>query len=36
SIVVGSILGTGLGYLVEAVTSPAEVKEGAEATAKAK
>ncbi|MFA4829069.1 MAG: hypothetical protein WC855_00940 [Thermodesulfovibrionales bacterium] len=36
SIVVGSILGTGLGYLVEAVTSPAEVKEAAEATAKAK
>ena len=36
SIVVGSILGTGLGYLVEAVTSPAEVKGAAEATAKAK
>lgn len=36
SIVVGSILGTGLGYLVEAVTSPVEVKEAAEATAKAK
>ena len=29
SIVVGSILGTGLGYLVEAVTSPVEVKEAA-------
>ena len=36
SIVVGSILGTGLGYLVEAVTAPAEVKEAAEATVKAK
>ena len=36
SIVIGSILGTGLGYLVEAVTSPVEVKEAAEATAKAK
>jgi hypothetical protein len=36
SIVVGSILGTGLGYLVEAVTSPAEVKEADEATVKAK
>ncbi|MEK6581568.1 MAG: hypothetical protein AABY50_05200 [Nitrospirota bacterium] len=36
SIVVGSILGTGLGYLVEAVTSPVEVKEAAEAAAKAK
>ena len=36
SIVVGSILGTGLGYLVEAVTSPVEAKEAAEATAKAK
>ena len=36
SIVVGSILGTGLGYLVEAVTSPVEVKEAAEAVAKAK
>ncbi len=36
SIVVGSILGTGLGYLVEAVTAPAEVKEAAEAPAKTK
>jgi len=36
SIVLGSILGTGLGYLVEAVTAPAEVKETAEATAKIK
>ena len=36
SIVVGSVLGTGLGYLVEAVTAPAEVKETAEATVKAK
>src|SRR5208337_3779178 len=28
SIVVGSILGTGLGYMVEALTSHAEAKEG--------
>ncbi|MBI4689645.1 MAG: hypothetical protein HY754_05195 [Nitrospirae bacterium] len=30
TIVVGSILGTGLGYLVEAVTAPVEVKETAD------
>lgn len=34
SVVVGSILGTVLGYLIEAVTSPAEVKEATEATVK--
>lgn len=33
SIVVGSIVGTVLGYIVEALTSPAEVKEAAEAKA---
>lgn len=33
SIVVGSIAGTVLGYIVEAITSPAEVKETAEAKA---
>ncbi len=32
SIVVGSIAGTALGYLVEAVTSPAEAKERAAVT----
>lgn len=36
SIVVGSIIGTALGYLVEVVTSPPEVKEPAEAAAKTK
>lgn len=36
TIVVGAIAGTGLGYLVEAVTSPAERKETAEAAAKSK
>lgn len=36
SIVMGSILGTGLGYLVEAVSRPVEAKETAEATAKTK
>ncbi len=36
SIVVGSILGTGLGYLVEALTAPADVKEPAEAAVKIK
>lgn len=36
SIVIGSILGTVLGYLVEAVTSPVEMKEPAEATVKTK
>jgi hypothetical protein len=36
SIVLGSILGTGLGYLVEAVTAPAEVKEADEAAVKVK
>ncbi len=36
SIVIGSILGTALGYLVEAITAPSEVKETAEATAKTK
>jgi len=34
SIVVGSILGTGLGYLVELFTAPAEVRKPAEAVAK--
>jgi len=36
SIVVGSVLGTGLGYLVEALTAPAEVKEPAEVTVNTK
>lgn len=36
SIVVGSIIGTALGYLVEAITAPAEAKETAGATVKAK
>ena len=35
TIIVGSIIGTALGYLIEAVTAPAEVKEPAKATAKA-
>ncbi len=34
SIVVGSILGTGMGYLVEAVSKPAAAKDTSEATAK--
>lgn len=34
SIVVGSIAGTAMGYLVEALTSPKEVKEAEEATVK--
>jgi hypothetical protein len=34
SIVVGSIIGTTLGYLVEALTAPKEVKETTEATVK--
>jgi hypothetical protein len=36
SIVIGSIIGTAAGYLVEALTVPKEVREAAEATAKAK
>jgi hypothetical protein len=36
SIVIGSILGTGLGYIIEAITSPAEVKETAEVAVKTK
>ena len=36
SVVVGSIVGTALGYLVEAVTAPAEVKEPSEAAVKVK
>ncbi|HEX8949831.1 MAG TPA: hypothetical protein VF790_12750 [Dissulfurispiraceae bacterium] len=36
SVVVGSIVGTALGYLVEAVTAPAEVKESSEAAVKVK
>ncbi|MBI1810867.1 MAG: hypothetical protein HYR78_02840 [Nitrospirae bacterium] len=35
SIVVGSIIGTTLGYLVEVVTAPADVRKPAEATTKA-
>ena len=34
SIVVGSIIGTTLGYLVEFVTAPAETRKPAEATTK--
>ena len=34
SIVVGSIIGTGAGYLVEAVSAPAAAKETTEAAAK--
>jgi len=34
SIVMGSIVGTGMGYLVEAASAPAEVKETSEAAAK--
>ena len=34
SIVAGSIAGTALGYLIEAVTAPAEVKEAEKAEAK--
>jgi hypothetical protein len=34
SVVMGSILGTGIGYLVEAVSSPVPAKETSEATAK--
>ena len=34
SIVMGSILGTGMGYLVEAVSAPVATKETSEATAK--
>lgn len=34
SVVLGSILGTGIGYAVEAVSASAEVKETAEAAAK--
>ncbi|HEX8947452.1 MAG TPA: hypothetical protein VF790_00745 [Dissulfurispiraceae bacterium] len=34
SIVVGSIVGTALGYLVEAAAAPAEIRETAGATAK--
>lgn len=36
SIVVGAVLGTVLGYLLEVVRAPVEVKETEEATAKAK
>ncbi|MDA8214939.1 MAG: hypothetical protein M0Z64_06655 [Nitrospiraceae bacterium] len=36
SIVIGSIAGTAMGYLVEALTAPKEVKEAAGAAAKAK
>jgi len=36
SIVVGSIAGTAMGYLVEALTAPKKVREAAEAAAKAK
>jgi hypothetical protein len=36
TIVVGAIFGTALGYLVEALSSPAEIKETAEAAAKVK
>ena len=36
SIVVGSIVGTALGYLVEAATSPAEAKETSSAAVKIK
>jgi hypothetical protein len=36
SIVVGAVFGTALGYLLEVVRTPAEVKETREATAKAK
>ncbi len=36
SIVVGAILGTGLGYVVEALTAPTEAKEPVEAVAKTK
>lgn len=36
SIVLGSIVGTGIGYAVEAATSPAAVKEGEAAAVKAK
>ncbi|MDP2279707.1 MAG: hypothetical protein Q8K51_15970 [Nitrospirota bacterium] len=35
SIVIGSIIGTALGYLVELVTAPADVRKPAEATTKA-
>ncbi|MGO9015567.1 MAG: hypothetical protein ACLQF0_11360 [Dissulfurispiraceae bacterium] len=35
SIVIGSVLGTALGYLVEALSAPAEVKEGIKEEAKA-
>ncbi|MBT9537166.1 MAG: hypothetical protein IVZ94_03455 [Nitrospirae bacterium] len=35
SIVIGSIIGTTLGYLVELVTAPAETRKPAEATTKA-
>jgi hypothetical protein len=34
SIVLGSIIGTGIGYVIEAVSAPAATKETAEATAK--
>lgn len=36
SIVVGSVLGTVLGYIIEAATSPAEVKDTAGAAVKSK
>ena len=36
SIVVGSIVGTALGYLVEAVAAPVEAKESTEATIEVK
>lgn len=36
SIVVGSIAGTAMGYLVEALTAPKEIKEVAKAAAEAK
>jgi len=34
SVVMGSILGTGIGYLVEAISSPVPAKESSEATVK--
>jgi hypothetical protein len=35
SIVIGSILGTALGYMIEALTAPAEIKEGIKEDVKA-
>ena len=36
SIVLGSIVGTALGYATEAITAPKEIKNGEEATVKAR